>query len=92
MTFGDKNRFRLAPGDVVYTLHYGGEGTELFWYRGIIDSGELRTEPFVGNGAAVRMEVLDEPTTTWWIKVRNAAGRVGWVNTSDFEGTDACGR
>jgi hypothetical protein len=44
-------------------------------------------EPGVTDG-----KVLDYRELTWWVQIRNAAGRIGWTShTDDFDGKDALG-
>ena len=38
---GDKPVLSLQPGELVYTLHYLGEGSELFWYKGQVYSDQI---------------------------------------------------
>lgn len=70
----------LAPGDSVFVLHYGGEGTAEVWYRGagrqvlVFWLADDPVEEARLPGALVRA-----PSAAWWARVRDARGRVGWV-------------
>jgi hypothetical protein len=63
----------LRPGDVLYTLHYQGEGVYLFWFKGQTYGGEI----FFPDDDDV--DVLSRPVCEWWVKIRNRSGRVGWT-------------
>ncbi len=83
----------LKPGDVVYTLHYEGEGSDVFWYKGKTYSDQIAvpdnawgTPP---NSQAVK--VLSRPKTEWWAQVQDMDGHVGWTKETDaFAHIDAC--
>ena len=91
-TFGDVT---IPQGAVVYILHFEGEGSDFFWYRGRALSGELYadvvSEPTLGYPRRVR----SLPITEWWVKVKNSRGQTGWilnsVTSEGFDGMDACG-
>ena len=77
----------LQPGEILYTLHYLGEGYYLFWYKGGIYSDEVPDSSDDGN-----FDVVSKPETEWWAKIKNASGHVGWTKmTGNFTNVDACG-
>ncbi len=85
----------LMPGDVIYTLHYLGEGYDLFWFNGSTHSDQISAEAVdTGSpapGAVLWVEAL--PETDWWVKVKNSAGQVGWTlvdKNFDPADMDAC--
>jgi len=73
---------RLEPGDIVYLLHYMGEGSWMIWFQGKID----------GKGMTENFEILHYPETVWWVKIRNTKGQIGWSNqTENFGNMDDLG-
>ena len=93
ITLDDQEPVTLAPGDIIHTLHYLGEGYELFWFRGQLHSDQITGQKVeeVPDPAA-SWQVLALPETEWWVKVKNAQGQVGWTKESDkFDNMDACG-
>lgn len=99
MTLGTDGRgVKARPGDVIYLLHYQGEGIYKFWLRGRIYDDEMPTQPRMHqsaeNEAKAReiIEFVSEPETVWWVKVRNRRGQVGWTRQNEhFTDIDACG-
>ena len=72
----------LEPGEIVYLLHYEGEGAYKIWFQGKIG----------GRGMAENFEILKYPETVWWVKIRSRKGQVGWSNqTENFGNMDALG-
>jgi len=72
----------LEPGEIVYLLHYEGEGAYKIWFQGKID----------GRGMTENFEILQYPETVWWVKIRSRKGQVGWSNqTENFGNMDALG-
>jgi hypothetical protein len=88
------NPVSLKPGDLIYILHYKGEGYDLLWFNGHTFGDQIhmdRLGPIQINGADA-LQVLELPTTDWWVKVTNGVGQVGWsILPEDFGGNDACG-
>jgi hypothetical protein len=91
----DEHPVKLRPGDVVYALHYLGEGYELFWFNGQTHSDQIgpfevdKEEP--SSEATLWVESL--PETVWWVKVKNAEGLAGWTmvdHNFDPYDMDAC--
>jgi hypothetical protein len=96
-TLGDARRkVRVRPGDVIYLLHYSGEGVYKFWFRGRIYE-DWPDVPYAAGGAGVPtgrgyVEKLSEPKTVWWVKVKNRRGQIGWSRQNrHFDDVDACG-
>jgi hypothetical protein len=67
-------------GDVIYALHYDGEGYWKVWHKGKLKDME---------------GILDKgptPKATWWVQIKTASGIVGWaVSRRNFDNQDACG-
>jgi hypothetical protein len=94
-TLGEKpNRTALVKkGDVLFLIHYTGEGYSLFWFNGHIYSDMLdeadRVDLNPPPGANYR--TISKAQVAWWVKVRNADGRVGWTDQSgNFDHMDRC--
>jgi hypothetical protein len=77
----------LQAGEAIYTLHYEGEGSYLFWYKGSVSSDEV-----ADSADDEHFEVVSKPETVWWAKVQSVNGQVGWVKMlGTFKNVDACG-
>ena len=82
----DMPQLSLKPGDIIYTLHYAGEGFEVFWYKGKTYSDELS----ISNSNSFK--TISSSSYVWWAKVRNGAGKIGWTNNANqFNNQDSCG-
>ncbi len=80
----EKNKIQAKRGDVLYLLHYEGEGCYKFWLRGRIISEQIYSDDFI--------PILSEPKTVWWVKVKNRKGQIGWsLQPENFGNIDACG-
>ena len=91
---GDKPVLLLQPGEVVYTLHYTGEGSDLFWYKGRVYIDQIATDKPDPDPPPPELivQVISRPHYVWWAKVRNKDGQVGWTTeTHKFGNVDACG-
>ncbi len=90
---GKSPELSLSPGDVVYTLHYQGEASDLFWYHGKTYSDQISV-PENAWGNVPYHEVLrveSRPKYAWWVKVKNRQGMVGWSKeTEAFAHMDSC--
>ena len=88
-TIGEGRRqAKLKPGDVLYLLHYLGEGFFRIWFNGRIYDNEM-PDPSDANS---KINVLNQPKTVWWMKVKNSRNQVGWTRQNDnFGDMDACG-
>jgi len=71
---------KVKRGEVIYILHYVGEGA---WQAR--HNGELVViENFSDKGPF--------PQSTWWVKVKTKSGIVGWtISHGNFSNQDACG-
>jgi hypothetical protein len=91
---GGKPVLDLRAGEVVYPLHYQGEGSYLFWYKGkVYSDGVSSTKPDANPPAPdVNIQTIVVPQYVWWAKIRNKHGVVGWTNKPrEFSNVDACG-
>ena len=83
----------LKPGALLYTLHYLGEGSDLFWYKGKVYSDQIASDKPDSNPPApeLKLQVLSRPVCAWWVKVKTMEGGVGWIkNPPYFENSDSC--
>jgi hypothetical protein len=86
-------KLSLAAGDVLYTLHYQGEASDLFWYHGKMYSDQIDVpdDSFGAPPHASALKVLSRPAYEWWVEVHNAGGNAGWIKPAhNFSGGDAC--
>jgi hypothetical protein len=84
----------LKPGELLYTLHYLGEGFDLFWYKGKVYSDQISSDKPDSDPPApqLKLQVLSRPVVAWWVKVKTMEGRVGWIkDPAYFENSDSCG-
>jgi hypothetical protein len=84
MTVGEGPSVAVSPGDLLYTLHYVGEGYDLFWFQGRTYSDQISGDrdpdpPPPGT----KIQIISRPQAVWWVKVRNAKGQVGWTDQTD---------
>lgn len=70
----------VKVGDVIYILHYIGEGYWKVWHKGQL----VEIENFSDKGPY--------PHYTWWVKLRTTSGIVAWaISHGNFSNQDACG-
>src|SRR6266850_2912426 len=74
---------RFTPADTLYLLNVRGEGYLVWWFRGQAADGYQfwAGEPY-GMRRADPTDpavVIRGPRSVWWVRVRNAAGREGWI-------------
>lgn len=90
---GKQQALIIQPGETVYTLHYVGEGYDLFWHKGKTYVGEIAAEEVTSDPAPAdcEVQVLSTPKYSWWVQVKNEKGQVGWTDeTEAFIHIDAC--
>lgn len=89
-----KPMLSLKPKEVVYALHYAGEGQDLFWYKGKVYQDNIAAPVNAGgempNVAIVK--ILSRPAYDWWARIRSKTGKTGWTRETDkFGNQDKCG-
>jgi hypothetical protein len=73
----------FTPGDTLFVLNYIGEGARMWWFRGHpIEAfafwDDDPEEPLARNPAD-SVALVRRTQTVWWVHVRNAAGKEGWI-------------
>lgn len=87
-----------APGDRLVVYGYRGEGHFGVWFNGRSFTEDLGFSPYGGTGGTRCTDakycwgtLARELRSQWWVHLRLADGRSGWVRGSEgFEGQDAC--
>jgi hypothetical protein len=92
ITLDENNPVEAAPGDLLYTLHYLGEGYDRFWFKNEVHDAQLGANQIVLKPKPPEQwRVLAQPKTEWWVNVRTTSGQVGWSKeTEKFDHMDAC--
>jgi hypothetical protein len=83
----------LQAGDIVYTLHYQGEGNDLFWYKGKTYSAQISIpdDAWGTTPHSQTVKMVSRPQYEWWAKVQDKDGNIGWTKETDaFAHIDAC--
>jgi hypothetical protein len=82
---GSKPELNLKPGELLYTLHYAGEGWDLFWYKGKVYTDQINAnDPLSGPPPpGLIVQVLTSPKIVWWVKIKNKSGAVGWTTETE---------
>ena len=93
----DPDKLALEPGEAVSVVNYIGEGVWKVWTRGRLHHLEIAGKEHSCAGQArapgpCAAQIVEEPKTVWWAKVRNRGGQEGWTRQLDrFGQVDACG-
>jgi len=75
----------VKRGETIYLLTYLGEGFFRMWRNGKLMEGEA----FEDTPA---FKVVNQPVSTWWVKIKNRRGQIGWSKQPDnFGNKDRCG-
>jgi len=95
----DESHRHYRRGDMLSVYTYLGEGFFKIWF-----AGEFYTERLLAllhnNGGWVRcaeektcpIEVIQQPESVWWVKVRSRHGLIGWTHQSErFSNMGSCG-
>lgn len=80
----ESSKVKLKKGDAISLLTYLGEGWYRMWYRGKFfeDDGYAEGE----------INIVTQPESVWWVKIRNRKGQIGWTKSSEsFDNQDQCG-
>lgn len=78
---------RFTPADTLYPLLNLADRQMVLWFHGAADTGAdfWRPDPAVYRPDALRAsKLIESPTTTWWIRIRNSGGQEGWA-VYDFD-------
>ncbi|SRR6266545_677322 len=80
---GEPVDIRFTPADTLFVLNYIGEGAVVWWFRGqAIEANEFwgddPDEPLAPNPTDT-VALVRRTQTVWWVHVRNAAGKEGWI-------------
>jgi hypothetical protein len=81
----------FKKGDVLWIYTYLGEGAFKIWHQGRFIEREIDLD--YENPSPADWGYFEvKPKSTWWVKVRTAAGLEGWTNQpKNFSNKDACG-
>ena len=83
----------LKNGDILYTLHYAGEASDAFWYKGkvYVDQIDVPDDAMGTAPDTGALKVLSRSEYAWWIKIKDSQGRIGWTRQAEnFSGPDRC--
>jgi len=82
MMLGDNPSVRVSPGEVLYTLHYMGEGYDLFWFRGRTYSDQIAGDKPDPDPPPqdLKIQIVSRPQYVWWAKIKNGKGQIGWTD------------
>jgi hypothetical protein len=71
---------RLVPGDTLYLREYTGEITYDAWYRDSVINVHVFWAP---EDNEPKGALVQAGTQEWWVPIRTAAGRGGWIRVRD---------
>lgn len=77
----------FTPADTLYPLLQVGERQTVWWFGGAVDTGAdfWRPDPAVYRPHELAAsKLIQSPTSTWWIRIRNSRGQEGWA-AYDFD-------
>ena len=71
---------RFVPADTLYILNYIGEGYLVWWYRGQAVTGyQFWNDEHASGPYSKHVVSLRGAQSVWWVRVRNAVGKEGWI-------------
>jgi hypothetical protein len=81
---GDENQdtFHVGPSDTLYVLNYIGEGVGVWWLHAQADTGVLGWWGGTKKSGPEPGILVRKTKEVWWVRVRNRAGKEGWVMPS----------
>lgn len=89
ITFGVEKKVTIKPGDMIYYLHYVGEGNDMIWFHG---QTYVHQSSFETDTNTEYWKVLNMPKWVWWAKIKLPDGTIGWTrDLKNFSNIDACG-
>ena len=90
ITLDEENPVALKPGDVFYTLHYQGEGYDLFWHKGMLHSDQMEYHNDLPGAIKDTFQVVREYKYDWWIQIKNSVGKIGWTKETGYFRMGGC--
>jgi hypothetical protein len=83
----------LKRGDTILTYAYRGEGTSAVWFKdqyiSDFDIGFTKWPDGTGCGRDCRATYLDTGVKAWWVKLKLASGKLGWIDMANSEFDDS---
>lgn len=95
-----KTHRKYKPGDVLWVYTPLGEGFYKVWFKGRMFEEALdymsgpfeQTHPRCEETPNCWGQLKKQMRVEWWVKIKSAAGWVGWTDqTGNFSNMDACG-
>lgn len=95
-----KEHGRYKPGDVLWVYTPLGEGIYKVWFNGKMHEEELeymsgpfeQSMPSCEDTSDCWGKLETKLNVQWWVKIKSAAGWVGWTDEAlNFSNIDACG-
>jgi hypothetical protein len=81
----------LRSGDEVVVLHPVGEGYWRVWRDGRTANAQVGDPQPASSRWQPDVQMAEKPRYTWWVQLRDARGRTGWVDQPDnFGDKDRC--
>jgi hypothetical protein len=82
----------LPVGDEFWIVQIGGEGSATVWHRGRMFGSSIDAFQECDKPGRYCTGIKEQRgLRQWWIKVRNARGRIGWVRADWNFFDDSCG-
>jgi hypothetical protein len=75
----NQDTIHVGPSDTLYLLNYIGEGVGVWWLHARADSGGLDWWYGSKKGDPQPGVLVHKAKEVWWVRVRNRAGKEGWV-------------
>lgn len=85
----------FKPRDQLHLIHYLGEGYWKYWFDGYFREDSIDSRDYCRSRrdeVLCEIELIAEPQTVWWAKIRTGQGQEGWTRHPEhFGNKDACG-
>lgn len=69
----------FTPADTLFLLNYIGEGQVVWRFRGSTMRGDMFWDADTPPSSADTVALVRPAKTVWWVRVRNDAGKEGWI-------------